>query len=83
MANKINNSQQFLDNISYVNSERQFVSLGAANTAQKDNFKDIGVASALKLNNVFPINLSYKHGKGTNCMSGKLGPIYDKYAPGK
>lgn len=64
-------------------SECQFVSLGGANTAHKDNLKDIGVASALKLNNIFPINLTYKHGKGVNSISGKLGPLNDKYNVGK
>jgi hypothetical protein len=56
-----------LDNASYVRSEAQFVGLPGIGIS--NNIKDTGVASALKLNRVFPINLSYKMGRGGNSIA--------------
>ena len=67
MANKIANSQQFLDTASYVRSEAQFMGLPGAGI--REMTKETGVASALKLNRVFPINLSYRFGGGVNSLA--------------
>lgn len=60
MVNRIASSQQYLDNASLVRSEAQFV--GLPGSGIRESTKNTGVASALKLDRVYPINLSYRQG---------------------
>lgn len=60
MVNRIASSQQYLDNASLVRSEAQF--MGLPGSGARESAKNTGVASALKLDRVYPINLSYRQG---------------------